>query len=128
MATEPNEVRRETLHQLRRELVADVELANNLLHELNRYMDQLRTHAPELLRMEVLSDDPLIKYTMGGKPLITRIRSIKDEAIYIQTGGIAKAAVMVHITSSKLIDYCFTIKGCRGNGNRIKDLQEKVTP
>ncbi|GJW62663.1 hypothetical protein Tco_0111998 [Tanacetum coccineum] len=56
MATEPNELRRETI-----ELVADVELANNLLHELNRYLDQLRTCALELLRVEVLLDDPLIK-------------------------------------------------------------------
>ncbi|GKA78319.1 hypothetical protein Tco_0784856 [Tanacetum coccineum] len=62
MATEPEEVRRETLRLLRREFVADVELANNLLHELNRYLDQLRTRAPKLLRMEVLPDYPLIKY------------------------------------------------------------------
>ncbi|GJR66781.1 hypothetical protein Tco_0012846 [Tanacetum coccineum] len=55
MATEPNELRRETI-----ELVADVELVNNLLHELNRYLDQLRTCAQELLRVEVLLDDPLI--------------------------------------------------------------------
>ncbi|GKB49124.1 hypothetical protein Tco_0899877 [Tanacetum coccineum] len=62
MATEPNDVRRTTLRRLRQELVADVELANNLLHELNRYLEQLRTRAPELLRVEALPDDPLIKY------------------------------------------------------------------
>ncbi|GKG43984.1 hypothetical protein Tco_0483077, partial [Tanacetum coccineum] len=62
MANEPNELRRQTLPRLRQELVADVELANNLLHELNRYLDQLRTRAPELLRVEALPDDPLIKY------------------------------------------------------------------
>ncbi|GKE70872.1 hypothetical protein Tco_1528944 [Tanacetum coccineum] len=62
MATEPNEVRRETLRRLRQELVADAKLANNLLHELNQYMDQLRTRDPELLRVEALLDDPLIKY------------------------------------------------------------------
>ncbi|GKC01846.1 hypothetical protein Tco_0993456 [Tanacetum coccineum] len=62
MATEANEVRRETLHRQRQELVDDVELANNILHELNRFLDQLRTCAPELLRVEVLPDDPLIKY------------------------------------------------------------------
>ncbi|GKD04671.1 hypothetical protein Tco_1179645, partial [Tanacetum coccineum] len=61
MATEPNELRRETI-----ELVADVELANNLLHELNRYLDQLRTCALELLRVEVLLDDPLIKYRFSA--------------------------------------------------------------
>ncbi|GJR14168.1 hypothetical protein Tco_0796820 [Tanacetum coccineum] len=76
MATEPEEVRRETLRLLRREFVADVELANNLLHELNRYLNQLRTRAPKLLRMEVLPDYPLIKYVaptelchLGLKPL-----------------------------------------------------------
>ncbi|GJY99298.1 hypothetical protein Tco_0516728 [Tanacetum coccineum] len=62
MATEPNELRKETLRRLRRELVADVELANNLLHELNRNLDQLRTRTSELLRVEALPDDPLIKY------------------------------------------------------------------
>ncbi|GKF20387.1 hypothetical protein Tco_0069025, partial [Tanacetum coccineum] len=62
MATEPEEVRRETLRRQRRELVADVDLANNLLHELNRYLKQLRAHAPELLRVEALLDDPLIMY------------------------------------------------------------------
>ncbi|GJR40074.1 hypothetical protein Tco_1215758 [Tanacetum coccineum] len=62
MATKPNDVRRTTLRRLRQELVVDVELANNLLHELNRYLEQLRTRAPELLRVEALPDDLLIKY------------------------------------------------------------------
>ncbi|GJU32704.1 hypothetical protein Tco_1176293 [Tanacetum coccineum] len=44
------------------ELVVDVELTNNLLHELNRYLEQLRTRAPKLLRVKALPDDPLIKY------------------------------------------------------------------
>ncbi|GKE05750.1 hypothetical protein Tco_1397768 [Tanacetum coccineum] len=58
MATEPNESRKETSRRLRQEFVADVELTNNLLHELNRYLEQLRTRAPELLRVEMLPDDP----------------------------------------------------------------------
>ncbi|GJY28731.1 hypothetical protein Tco_0404498 [Tanacetum coccineum] len=62
MATEPNQLRRDTIRRLRQELVADVELANNLLHELNRYLEQLRTRAPEMLKVEALPDDPLIKY------------------------------------------------------------------
>ncbi|GKE35428.1 hypothetical protein Tco_1454750, partial [Tanacetum coccineum] len=65
MAIKSNELRRETLRRLRQELVVDVELANNLLHELNRYLEQLRTHAPELLRVKVLLDDPLIKSNDG---------------------------------------------------------------
>ncbi|GJU35184.1 hypothetical protein Tco_1183538 [Tanacetum coccineum] len=62
MAIKSNEVRRETLRRLCQELVADVELANNLLHELNRHTDQLCTRAPELLRVEALPNDPLIEY------------------------------------------------------------------
>nr|GEU96143.1 hypothetical protein [Tanacetum cinerariifolium] len=59
---EPNDVRRTTIGRLRYELVADGELANNLLHELNRYLEQLCTRALELLRVEALPDNPLIKY------------------------------------------------------------------
>ncbi|GJR16714.1 hypothetical protein Tco_0965241 [Tanacetum coccineum] len=62
MATEPNDVRKTTIRRLRQKLVADVDLANNLLHELNRDLEQLRTRALELLRVEMMPDDPLIKY------------------------------------------------------------------
>ncbi|GJY91209.1 hypothetical protein Tco_0506405 [Tanacetum coccineum] len=55
-------MRKTTIRRLRQEHVADVELANNLLHELNRYIEQLRTRALELLMVEALPDDPLIKY------------------------------------------------------------------
>nr|GFB54330.1 hypothetical protein [Tanacetum cinerariifolium] len=48
--------------RLRQELVADVELANNLLFELNRYLEQMRSHGPELLRVESQPDHPFIKY------------------------------------------------------------------
>ncbi|GJS45086.1 hypothetical protein Tco_0595207 [Tanacetum coccineum] len=48
--------------RLHHKLVADGELANNLLHDLNRYLEQLCTRAQELLRVEALPDDPLIKY------------------------------------------------------------------
>ncbi|GJR45574.1 aldehyde dehydrogenase [Tanacetum coccineum] len=61
MAAEPNDVRRTTIRCLRQELVADVKLANNLLFELNRYLKQLRTRAPKLLRVESLLDHPFIK-------------------------------------------------------------------
>nr|GEW63905.1 hypothetical protein [Tanacetum cinerariifolium] len=62
MATEQNTLRKDTLRRLRQELVANVEPANNLLHELNRYIEQLRTRASELLRVEALPDHPLTKY------------------------------------------------------------------
>ncbi|GJW05823.1 RNA-directed DNA polymerase, eukaryota [Tanacetum coccineum] len=48
--------------KLKQMFEADVELANNLLHELNRYLEQLRTRAPEMLKVEAIPDDPLIKY------------------------------------------------------------------
>ncbi|GKB32827.1 hypothetical protein Tco_0872228 [Tanacetum coccineum] len=41
------------------------ELTNNLLHELNRYLEQLCSRAPKLLRVEALSDHPLIKYGLS---------------------------------------------------------------
>ncbi|GJW45277.1 hypothetical protein Tco_0074076 [Tanacetum coccineum] len=63
MATEPNDVRRTTIRQLRQELVADVELAHNLLFELNWYLDQMHSCGPEMLRVESLLDNPLIKYS-----------------------------------------------------------------
>ncbi|GKE13268.1 hypothetical protein Tco_1416819 [Tanacetum coccineum] len=62
MAAEPNDVIRTTIRRLRQELAADVKLDNNFLHELNRYLEQLRSRASELLRVEVLPDHPLIKY------------------------------------------------------------------
>ncbi|GKB67151.1 hypothetical protein Tco_0928563 [Tanacetum coccineum] len=62
MATEPNNVRRTTIRRLRQELVADMKLSNNLLHELNQYLEQLRSRAPKLLMVESLHDHPLIKY------------------------------------------------------------------
>nr|GEW38456.1 hypothetical protein [Tanacetum cinerariifolium] len=62
MDMESNDVRKNTIRRLRQELVVDVELANNLLFELNRYPDQLRTRAPDLLKAEALPDHPLIKY------------------------------------------------------------------
>ncbi|GJR99481.1 F-box/LRR-repeat protein 25-like protein [Tanacetum coccineum] len=66
MANEPNNVRRTTIRRLRQELVADVELANSLLHELNRYLKQLRSRASELLRVEAPPDHLLIKYDFSG--------------------------------------------------------------
>ncbi|GKF04478.1 hypothetical protein Tco_0035146 [Tanacetum coccineum] len=42
----------------------DVTLANNLLLELNRYLDQLKNRDPEMLRLEALGDHPLIKFSV----------------------------------------------------------------
>ncbi|GJV03488.1 hypothetical protein Tco_1337057 [Tanacetum coccineum] len=62
MAAEPNDARRTTIRRLRQELVVDVELMNNLLFELNRYMDQMHCRGLEMLRVKSLPDHPLIKY------------------------------------------------------------------
>ncbi|GJY11039.1 hypothetical protein Tco_0379224, partial [Tanacetum coccineum] len=57
--------------RLRQELVADVELANNLLHELNRYLDQIRSRGLEMLRVEALPADPLISYGLHTSQMTT---------------------------------------------------------
>nr|GEX06738.1 hypothetical protein [Tanacetum cinerariifolium] len=64
--TESNDVRRTTIRRPHQELVADVEVANNLLHELNQYLEQLCSHALELLRVEALPAHPLIKYIFNA--------------------------------------------------------------
>ncbi|GJR78059.1 hypothetical protein Tco_0148844 [Tanacetum coccineum] len=50
------------LWQLREQLEADVALVNNFLDMLTRYLEQMRSGGPEMLRVESLPDDPLIKY------------------------------------------------------------------
>ncbi|GKD00444.1 hypothetical protein Tco_1170718 [Tanacetum coccineum] len=62
MATDPKEVQQRTIRTLMEELLADVTLANNLLLELNRYLDPLRKRDPEMLRLEALENHPLIKF------------------------------------------------------------------
>ncbi|GKE05169.1 hypothetical protein Tco_1397187 [Tanacetum coccineum] len=62
MATDTNDVQRRTIGTLSEELLADVTLANNLLLELNRYLDQLKNRDPKMLRLEELGDHPLIKF------------------------------------------------------------------
>ncbi|GKC43069.1 hypothetical protein Tco_1060791 [Tanacetum coccineum] len=59
MATEPNEVRRITLRRLQEDLAADDALAINLLDVLTRYIKQMRSRGPEMLRVESLPDIPL---------------------------------------------------------------------
>ncbi|GJW93276.1 hypothetical protein Tco_0172948 [Tanacetum coccineum] len=62
MATDPKEVQQRTIRTLMEELLADVTLANNLLLELNRYLDQLKKRDSEMLRLEALGNHPLIKF------------------------------------------------------------------
>nr|GEV69215.1 hypothetical protein [Tanacetum cinerariifolium] len=62
MVTDPKDMQRRTISTLREELLADVTLENNLLLELNRYLDQLKNHKPEMLRLEALGNHPLIKF------------------------------------------------------------------
>ncbi|GJT74285.1 hypothetical protein Tco_1041010 [Tanacetum coccineum] len=62
MDTNQIDVKQNFIRTLRKELLADVTLANNLLLELNRYHNQLRNRDPEMLRLEALGDHPLIKF------------------------------------------------------------------
>ncbi|GKC91542.1 hypothetical protein Tco_1152191 [Tanacetum coccineum] len=62
MATDPKDVQQCTIKTLREELLADVTLANNLLLELNRYLDQIKNREPKMLRPEALGNLPLIRF------------------------------------------------------------------
>ncbi|GKC80594.1 hypothetical protein Tco_1131368 [Tanacetum coccineum] len=62
MATKPNYVRLGIIRRQREELVAQVALANNLLDVLTRYIDQMRSRGPEMMRVGSLPDHPLINY------------------------------------------------------------------
>ncbi|GKE72317.1 hypothetical protein Tco_1534358 [Tanacetum coccineum] len=62
MATDPKDVQQSTIRTLKEELLADVTLANNLLLDLNLYLDQLKNRDPEMLRLEALGNHPLIKF------------------------------------------------------------------
>ncbi|GJU06229.1 hypothetical protein Tco_1122659 [Tanacetum coccineum] len=72
MATDPIDVKQKIIRTLREELLADVTLTNNLLLELNRYLDQLRNRDPKMLRLEVLGDHPLIKFGVNTMDKSTR--------------------------------------------------------
>ncbi|GJW89091.1 hypothetical protein Tco_0164431 [Tanacetum coccineum] len=67
MATEPNDLRRTILGRIQEELQVDVALANNLLDVLTRYLEQMRSGGPEMLRVESLPDDPLICILCNGR-------------------------------------------------------------
>ena len=65
MANEPNEVRWTILRRLRRELEAEVTLANNLLTKLTRYLEQMRSRGTEMTRVHSLPlDHPFISYDL----------------------------------------------------------------
>ncbi|GJX39531.1 hypothetical protein Tco_0252834 [Tanacetum coccineum] len=44
------------------ELEVDVTLANNVLLELNRYLEQMRNRGPKMLKVKSLGDHPIIKF------------------------------------------------------------------
>ncbi|GJT12116.1 hypothetical protein Tco_0859158 [Tanacetum coccineum] len=54
MATDPIDVKLNIIRTLREELLADVTLANNLLLELNRYLNQLRNRDPDMMNSQNL--------------------------------------------------------------------------
>ncbi|GKB32298.1 hypothetical protein Tco_0871699 [Tanacetum coccineum] len=62
MDYEPNDVRLSILRRLREDFKAEVALANSLLDMLTRYLDQMRSHGPEMTRVGSLPNHPLINY------------------------------------------------------------------
>ncbi|GKE07033.1 hypothetical protein Tco_1399051 [Tanacetum coccineum] len=57
-----SDVRLSILRRLREELEADVALANNLLDLLTRYLEQMCSRGPEIMRVESLPDHSLVNY------------------------------------------------------------------
>ncbi|GJS09961.1 hypothetical protein Tco_0366757 [Tanacetum coccineum] len=72
MATERNDVRRSILTRLRENTEVEVALANNLLDVLTRYLDEMRSQGPEMMRVESLPYHPLINYSLNTLQRKTR--------------------------------------------------------
>ncbi|GKD55027.1 hypothetical protein Tco_1288414 [Tanacetum coccineum] len=65
MTSEPNEVRAAIIKRLRTEQVKELQLVNNLLSEMTRYMLQNLSRAEEETRLRSLSlDEPLNNYAL----------------------------------------------------------------
>ncbi|GJS42148.1 hypothetical protein Tco_0567191 [Tanacetum coccineum] len=79
MATDPKDVQRRTNRTLREELLEDVTLENNLLLELNRYLDQLKKREPKMLRLEALENHPLIKFGVTTMDKLVRVDMMNSQ-------------------------------------------------
>nr|GEU85489.1 hypothetical protein [Tanacetum cinerariifolium] len=135
MATEPEEAGRETLRRLRRELLADVELTNNLLYELNRYLDQLCARAPELLRVKALPDDPLIKYAFKELRLCfedeERMRLEQEKIIEQEKSFRLEEAKRIRLKEEKMLQIADVNKRKRHefmNSTHVKNILAKLIP
>ncbi|GJV64180.1 hypothetical protein Tco_1475008 [Tanacetum coccineum] len=105
MATKPNYVRHTTIRRPRQELVADVELVNNLLFELNRYLDQIRSRGPKMLRVESLSDHPLIKYGFNDLERATHV-DITNSSNFVEAKN---ALLQTIVEKEEMINHYRTI-------------------
>nr|GEY37365.1 hypothetical protein [Tanacetum cinerariifolium] len=65
MDTEAKDVRRSILRQLKEQLEADVALENNLLDVLTRYLEQMHSREPEMVRVDSLPDYPHSNYGLS---------------------------------------------------------------
>ncbi|GKA06782.1 retrovirus-related pol polyprotein from transposon TNT 1-94 [Tanacetum coccineum] len=59
----------------------NVTLANNLLLELNRYLDQLKNCDPEMLRLKSLRDHPLIKFGVTTMDKLARADIVNSQKL-----------------------------------------------
>ena len=67
-----NQTNGEELRQLRAEVAVEAALANNLLTELTRYLNQMRSHGDEMTRMNLLpQNQPLISYGLHALLMTT---------------------------------------------------------
>ncbi|GKF69450.1 hypothetical protein Tco_0202507 [Tanacetum coccineum] len=73
MATQLNDVRLSILRRLREELQVEVALTNNFLDVLTRYLDQMRSRGPEMMRVGSLPDSPLTNYGLHTLQMTTGV-------------------------------------------------------
>ena len=79
------------LRRIQRELAAEVELANNLLTELTRYLEQMCSRDPEIMRVHSLPlGQPINSYglhtllmtTDADVRVITHLRAAREELLW----------------------------------------------
>ncbi|GKA87639.1 RNA-directed DNA polymerase, eukaryota [Tanacetum coccineum] len=93
MATEPNDVRLSILGRLREELEAEVALTNNLLDVLTRYLDQMRSRGPEMMRVESPPDHPLINYCLHTLQRTTGVDMINGNNLVAARNALLRSIV-----------------------------------
>ncbi|GKB19181.1 hypothetical protein Tco_0853104 [Tanacetum coccineum] len=85
MATEPD-ARLSILRRLQEKLEVEVALANNLVDALTRFLDQMHSRGPKMMRVDSLPNNPLINYGLHTQQRTTGadMRNSNNLAEYIR--------------------------------------------